>query len=434
MAQFNKNTHQFLNDSKTLFETVMLADQYGTIVGAANPTGMAVDAFGRARVSQPLTLFDSFHRYQDNGKFATSNSATGTTLNHNSNAGLIEANIDTADTSFLYRESTKVFAYQPGKSLQVLQTFIMNPAQTGLRQRIGYFSTQNGIYLELDNDTLNFVERSYSTGSVTETKVAQANWNIDPMDGTGPSRLTLDITKAQIFFTDIEWLGLGTVRCGFVINGQYIHCHSFHHANIITTTYMTTACLPVRAEIQNTANTNANSTLKLVCSTVLSEGGYELSGKQFSVGTPISLPKDMPTANTFVPIVSIRLKSTRLDSIVLPKNISILGLGNNTRFKYKVVSGDTLALNNASWTSVANNSAVEYDLSANSYTGGQDLLQGYLGASNRATAPVTLGDSIFKYQLERNSFTSTPSIFSILATGASNGDDCLASIEWEEFT
>ncbi len=434
MAQFNKNTHQFLNDSKTLFETVMLADQYGTIVGAANPTGMAVDAFGRARVSQPLTLFDSFHRYQDNGKFATSNSASGATLNHNSNAGLIEANIDTADTSFLYRESTKVFAYQPGKSLQILQTFIMNPAQTGLRQRIGYFSTQNGIYLELNDDTLNFVERSYSTGSVTETRVAQANWNIDPMDGTGPSRLTLDITKAQIFFTDIEWLGLGTVRCGFVINGQYIHCHSFHHANVITSTYMTTACLPVRAEIQNTANTNMNSTLKLVCSTVLSEGGYELSGKQFSVGTPISLPKDMPTANTFVPIVSIRLKSTRLDSIVLPKNISILGVGNNTRIKYKVVSGDTLTLNNASWVSVANNSAVEYDLSANSYTGGQDLLQGYIGVTNQATAPVSLGDSIFKYQLERNSFTSTPSIFSIVATGAANGDDCLAALEWEEFT
>jgi hypothetical protein len=245
MAQFRKDTHQYLNDGKTIFETVMLADQYGNLVGAANPTGMAVDAFGRARVSSPFTLFDSQHRYQDNGRINQANSVSGATVAHNANAGLIECTLDTTSGSFIYRESSRVFPYQPGKSIQILQTYVMNPAKTNLRQRYGYFNTENGIFLELDGTTLSWVERSKSSGSVTETKVAQANWNIDPMDGTGPSRLTLDMTKAQIQFIDIEWLGLGTVRCGFVINGQFIHVHSFQHANIITATYMTTACLPV---------------------------------------------------------------------------------------------------------------------------------------------------------------------------------------------
>ena len=433
MAQFNKNTHQFLNDSKTLFETVMLADQYGNIVGAANPTGMAVDAFGRARVSQPLTLFDSFHRYQDNEKFATALGGSGST-SFSANEGLVTMDVTASSGDYVYRESKRVFAYQPGKGLLILSTFVASIPQENLRQRIGYFGTQNGVYLEIDDETVYFVKRSYDTGSVVNTRISQSQWNIDPMDGTGPSRLTLDITKAQILFTDIEWLGLGTVRCGFVINGQYIHCHSFHHANILTTTYMTTACLPVRLEIENKAATSMASTLKQVCSTVISEGGYEPTGKMFSVGTAVSTPKDMPTANTFVPIVSIRLKSTRLDSIVLPKNISILGVGNNTRIKYKIVNGDTLVLNNASWTSTSNNSAIEYDLSANSYTGGIDLIQGYIGVTNQATAPIDLGDSIFKYQLERNSFTANSSIFSVVATGAANGDDCLAAIQWEEFT
>ncbi|MFN9905364.1 MAG: hypothetical protein ACK56F_04465, partial [bacterium] len=115
--------------------------------------------------------------------------------------------------------------------------------QTGLRQRVGYYGASNGMYLELANNDLNFVERSSSTGSLVETRVAKANWNIDPLDGTGPSNLTLDITKSQILWMDIEWLGLGTVRLGFVINGKFIHCHSFHHANIITGTYITTASL-----------------------------------------------------------------------------------------------------------------------------------------------------------------------------------------------
>jgi hypothetical protein len=94
MAQFRKDTHRFLDDGKTIFETVMLADQYGNAVGGANPTGMAVDAFGRARVSSPLTLFDSSHRYRDNGLWTTSNTA-GTTYSHNANAGLVELNLPT---------------------------------------------------------------------------------------------------------------------------------------------------------------------------------------------------------------------------------------------------------------------------------------------------------------------------------------------------
>ena len=242
MAQFNKNTHQYLGDSKTLFEVTMLADQYGNLVGPANPSGVAVDAFGRARVSNPFTLFDSFHRYSDNGKFATATNGGSSTATFNANQGLIDLNIGTASGDYVYRESKRVFAYQPGKSLLVLTTFTMNAAKANLRQRVGYYGDNNGYYLELNGSNIRFVERSSVTGSVVNTLVEKSNWNIDKLDGTGPSGITLDISKAQILFTDLEWLGLGTVRMGFVINGNFIHCHSFHHANIITTTYITTAC------------------------------------------------------------------------------------------------------------------------------------------------------------------------------------------------
>ena len=128
MAQFRKDTHQFLNDGKTIFETVMLADQYGDIVGAANPSGMAVDAFGRARTAHPMTLFDSSHRYDDNELWATSNTATATHT-FNSNEGLVDLVLDTTSDAEVIRETKKVFVYQPGKSLQVLNTFVMEPAK-----------------------------------------------------------------------------------------------------------------------------------------------------------------------------------------------------------------------------------------------------------------------------------------------------------------
>lgn len=436
MAQFRKDSHQYLPDGKTIFEVVMLADQYGNLVGPANPSGTAVDAFGRARVSQPLTLFDSSHRYRDNGLWNTSNTA-GATYAHNANAGLIELNLPTTADAEIVRETTKVFAYQPGKSLQNLNTFVFNPAKTNLRQRVGYFGAQNGVYLELDGSTLYFVERSYVGGSISETRVAQSNWNVDTLLGvvpSSPSGITLDISKAQISFFDIEWLGLGTVRCGFVINGQLIHCHSFHHANLITSTYMTTACLPVRYEIKNNGGATATtSTMKQVCSTVISEGGYELFGAQQAVSTPITAPKALATAGTYYPVVSIRLKSTALDSIVILTALSIMGVGNGINFAWRLTAGATVTT--SSWTPASADSAVEYTLIGTAATGGRILASGFINSSNQGSPTVDiLKEALFKFQLERNGLTNTTSALTLEVSASTDTNSVFASMDWEEVT
>ena len=263
-----------------------------------NTNSMAIDAFGRQRVSSPLTLFDSSHRYRDNGLWNTSTASGGAAV-FSPNEGLVNLNVNTTSGSQVLRETNKVFSYQPGKSLLVFNTFVMAPAQSNLRQRVGYFGTENGLYLQLDNFTVSFVERSLVTGAVTESVVNQSAWNVDKMDGTGPSGVVLDLTKAQILFMDIEWLGEGTVRLGFVIDGNFILCHKFNHANYITSTYITTASLPLRYEITNTGVTASASTLKQVCSTVISEGGYELRGAQQAVGTPITAPRTFAVAGTY---------------------------------------------------------------------------------------------------------------------------------------
>lgn len=436
MAQFRKDTHQYLADGKTIFEVMMLADQYGSLVGPANPSGMAVDAFGRARMSTPLTLFDSSHRYKDNGLWATSNTATAT-YSHSANSGMISLTVDTTANAEVVRETTKVFSYQPGKSLQVLSTFVFNPAKTNLRQRVGYFGAQNGIYLEQDGTNVYFVERSYSGNSLSETRVSQANWNVDTLLGavpSSPSQKTLDLSKAQILFTDIEWLGLGTVRCGFVIDGKLIHCHSFHHANLIDSTYMTTASLPVRYEIKNTGTTTSSSTMKQVCSSVISEGGYELRGDQRSVGTPVQTPKTLTTAGTYYPIVSIQLRSTTLDAIVILTALSILGINSNPcSVAWRLYRGATLT--SPSWTPSDSDSAVEYDTAATGLSGGKVLAQGYIGISNQSSQTIdVLKEALFKFQLQRNGLTSTPEPLTIALAASVNSVSALASMDWEEVT
>lgn len=395
--------------------------------------GTGSDAFGRLRTAAPLTLFDSSHRYKDNGLWATS-SGTGGTTSFDSNAGLVTLNTTTTSGSQIIRETTKVFSYQPGKSLLTMSTFVMNAAKAGLRQRVGYFGANNGIYLEQDGTSSpSFVERSYVTGSVTETRVAQGDWNIDPLNGTGPSGLTLDLTKAQILWMDVEWLGLGTVRIGFVINGKLIHCHSFHHSNLIASTYITTASLPLRYEITNAATTASSSTLKQVCSTVVSEGGYELRGQQQSIGTAITSPYSLTTAGTFYPVISIQLKSTTLDAIVILTALSIMAAGGTANYCWRVLANATTS--GGSWVSAGTDSAVEYNLTGTSSSGGRVMAQGYFSASNQGTSTIdVLKEALFKFQLERDGLAGTPYEISLLISASANTSTVHAALDWEEIS
>jgi hypothetical protein len=395
---------------------------------------IATDAFGRLRTSTPLTLFDSSHRYRDNNLWSSLVVGTGSTVGFVTAQGLVQIGIGTTAGCSAIRETSKAFPYQPGKSLQIMNTFVMNPPKTNLRQRIGYFGADNGMYLELDGSTLYFAERSLSTG--TTTRVAQSDWNVDTMLGAGhlnPSGVTLDISKAQILWMDIEWLGVGTVRLGFVVDGKFIHCHSFHHANLITSTYITTASLPVRYEIANTGITTSVSNLKQVCSTVISEGGYELRGLQQAVGTAITAPRTLTTAGTFYPIVSLRLKTTALDAIVIMTALSLMGIGNGINYNWQVrASGIT---SGGSWVSAGADSGVEYNITGTSYAGGRTLASGFLNSSNQGSPSIDiLKEALFKFQLERNGLTSTPYELTLVVTAATGSEQIFASMDWEEIS
>ena len=442
MAQWRTDFHDWKQPHNvTLFESMMIADQHGNIINGANPSGVAVDAFGRMRMSTPMTLFDSSHRYRDNGLWNTSNTA-GSNVVHSTNQGLVNLNLPTTANAEIIRETTKVFAYQPGKSLFTLNTFVPATPKANLRQRIGYFGAQNGIYFEIDGTTAYFVERSYVTGELVETRVAQSEWNIDNLLGSSvnvpggigpcPSKITLDISKAQIMWTDIEWLGLGSVRCGFVIDGKLIHCHTFHHANLIESTYITTASLPLRYEIKNTGTTASNSTLGQVCSTVISEGGYQLSGLQQAVGISIEAPRTLGTAGTFYPVIGLRLKTTRLDAIAILTALSVMPISTGF-FNWQIRASGSIT--GGSWVSAGTDSSIEYNITGTAQTDGRILASGFFSASNQGVTQIDiLKEALFKFQLERNGLTSTPYEIALVVASDGASDTVVASMDWEEIS
>jgi hypothetical protein len=333
--------------------------------------GNNVDAFGRLRISNPFTLFDAQSRFAADSSYSYA-TGTGGTTTYNTNKSSVNLNVTTSSGSTTVAQTFRVFPYQPGKSLLTLQTWTMAAAKANLRQRIGYFSAYNGVYFsqgETSSSALSFTIRTYTSGSVDNTRtVVQSNWNGDKLDGTGPSGVNLDVTKTQILWFDMEWLGVGNVRCGFIINGQYITCHTFQNSNFQTAVYMQTAILPLRYEIATTGATSGASTLQMICSTVVSEGGYEQISQPYvarNSGTGTSIASN--TGLTFTPIVSIRVNSSYYGAIVIPSSISVLPSGIN--FNAEVVFIKNATLTGASWTTGAlAGGQVDTDVSATACT------------------------------------------------------------------
>jgi len=392
-------------------------------------SGATADAFGRLRVSEPFTLFDTNARYYDHQQFSNAIVGTGNVV-YVQNQSSYQLNVGTASGDSVIRETKRVFPYQPGKSQLTLNTFCFNTPKTNLRQRVGLFGASDGVFFENDGTYNYMVIRSGSTG--TEERVRQDAWNGDRLNGAGgannQSGITLNPALAQIFYADVEWLGVGTVRVGFIINGVYYICHYFNHANQAgnTKVYMTTASLPIRYEITNTGTVASPSMATQICSSVVSEGGYTEYGVTEAAGTGIN-EKRLSLANTFYPIVSIRLASTRLDSIVLPTQLDFLSTSVNY-YQYKLLLNTTLT--GATWTGTSSTGTVEYDTGATASTGGTQIQSGYVSSRTQVELSAL---SFFQFQLGRTLAGVSDVITLVMATTSPNAD-ILAQLGWQELT
>jgi hypothetical protein len=391
-----------------------------TTIGGTN-----LDAFGRLRVSNPFTLFDSQNRYIDGDQFSNI-TATGGNVVYVANESSFNLNVSAASGSSVIRQSRTVQAYQPGKSLLIMNTFAMATLKANLTQRVGYFTADNGIYFEAVGTTLNLVIRSSVTGSIVEERIPQASWN----GNTLLSGTVLDPTLTQIFWCDVEWLGVGNVRTGFVINGEFIVCHTFQHANQPgnTTVYMTTATLNPRYEITNTGATSGASTMKQICSTVISEGGFSPATKIAYVPTAIA-PTRITTGNVYTALASIRLNPAYPDAVVVPAQIDLLLTDVQYGSFQLVLNASNVVANTGSWSNAVS-SVVQYNTSALQIGDGTVIYSGL--TSSRDTIAIS-EDIKRRLQLSRTA-TGTPDILTLCVAYQSNNADLLWKFGWEELT
>jgi hypothetical protein len=396
------------------FETYIIADKYGNLLDYGPDSG-AVDAFGRQRVSNPFTLFDSTMRYDKRADQWNETIVGSATTNFLSNASTLELKTTTASGDTVLRRTRQRFPYQPGKSLFSMQSFVGAPLASGLVQEVGYFDDNNGVMLRASGTTLQFVVRSFANGNIVENVINQSSWNIQ----TFP---TLDFSKAQIFATDLEWLGVGRVRCGFVIDGSIVYCHEFNHANRISSVYMQTAILPLSYKIANTTTQASGSTFQQICSSLLSEGGYEPDGPIYSVSHPL---EGVPNTSGERLTAGIRMASGRTGNIILPVKIDTASASTDV-VVWRLRLNPTLS--GVTWSPASNGRGnVETTTTATSFSGGTIINTGII--SQRQSSNLDIGTAV---RLSLGVNASGQSDVLILTVDSDASSKALGQIGWVE--
>lgn len=412
-------------------------------VSSSNPLPIAyadggqVDAFGRLRVSNPVTQFDSKQLHDNAPLFWDEVDGGGSTAAVHSTADAATTMTVDADGEYIIRQTRMRFNYQPGKSQQILATFVLGAATTEIEKRVGYFNSAttgdydsgyDGIYLEQDGTTQYIVQAK--NGSTT--KVAQASWD-DPMDGTGASGITVDWAKTQILLIDFEWLGVGRVRVGLVIDGAIYYFHAFNNANSLTSVYMSSPNHSVRYEIRSSGGT---ASLVHICSSVASEGGEQALGiMQYAstAGTEVTCTSQ----NVIYAVIGIRLKSAHLDSTVRLLNVAAQIQSASKKIEWLMLFNPTIA---GSFTYGAiTNSCIEYatGASANTVTNGTAISGGYLESGGAATGRAGSTGSEISNALRLGSGidgTADQIVLCARPIGGSSGVDIEGGIFWRELS
>lgn len=393
-----------------------------------------LDAYGRLRVAEPFTIFDSKQIHDKQPLFWDETTGLADITSAHST--------DTASTVITYdggvtggtftRQTFMRFSYQPGKSQQIMMTGILDRSGggAGIQRPLGYFDDDNGLFFTDNEGTIQVVRRTSVTGTPVDNAVAQASWNVDVMDGTGPSGVTMDWTKTQQFVIDFEWLSAGRVRMGLRVGGEIHYVHEFLSANVLDKVYMSTPNLPLRYQMIAAGSSTA-STMECICGTVISEGGVTNLGVlryKSTAGTHV----DATTENTLYAVVGVRLKSTHLDAQVKLVSMSMVEHTGDKDFEWILMFNPTVA---GTFT-YANetNSAVQTatGATANTVTGGVSMGGGHGssaqkgGESNAATIEnaIRLGAAI--------DGTVDEIVLCARPIGGSSAIDIEGSLTWRE--
>lgn len=304
--------------------------------------GPGTDAFGRLRTSQPHTIFDTklTHTAEPELWDEQEVSGSGTTTSHNPNRASVIMGVSNLTAGKRVRQTFSRPNYQPAKSQLIMMTGILGDGQTGITREIGNFDDENGVFFRNKDGVIYVGIKSFVTGTAVDNVAPQTSWNVDRMDGNGPSGHVADWTKTQIFIIDFEWLGVGRVRFAIDLDGIICVVHEFTHANIEDKVYMSTPNNPLRLSIENDG-TGGAATIECICVSVMSEGGQQGSGIDYWYSTG-GTHVDCNAANSIYALVGAKLQEGHKGEPVQMDKVSLITQTNDD-FEWMVIRNPTVS-------------------------------------------------------------------------------------------
>lgn len=244
-----------------------------------NGTSQNLDAGGRLRVSEITTLVDIKHLHDKQPLLIDEEIGGTATSVHSTSEARVRMTVN-ANADYVIRQTKQRYNYQSGKSQIVFETFDNFQPTTNVTKRVGYFTSNttapynsdlDGFFLESNGTEVSF--KVYKNGTVT-SDIPQSSWD-DPLDGTGPSGVTIDWTKSQVIIFDFLWLGVDKIRIFTDIDGELFPVHCQHYSNNIAGVYMSSPNKPIRYEIRSTGGSDY---LDQICCSVGTEGSLNNVG------------------------------------------------------------------------------------------------------------------------------------------------------------
>lgn len=333
-----------------------------------------IDIFQRLKTSQAQVRFDYSFVEKDCNTVMAEKTVGGATITRDTNKKELNLNVSSSGDKAI-KQSRQYIHYVPGYAFEVLQTGRFFAQTANLRQRIGYFDDDNGLFFEDDGSNYKVVIRSKTSGSAVDTAVNQSAWNGDKLDGTGASGVTIDFTKQQIFYIQFAWLGTGPVQFGIWSNGNFITCHTFNNENVNESSYMQTASLPIRSEIEATGSITGTKTFYWTCLAALTEGEFEFVTQQHAVDTDGTRSI---SSGAYRPVIAIRLKSGNVRSQLIPKGLAKALISDEDETIWRAYYNPTVT--GGSWVSAGDDSIAEYNITATSISGGKQITTSFLAS------------------------------------------------------
>lgn len=433
----DNNTTNYVHPSElNLWELhrAMGYDPYGYPILRIDDTSKQHTSKNRVKTSNPEILFFNSFTGPDGDDLEiwdTQITGTGSVLQQNPNTGFLQLQVGSNVGDKIVRQTRRVIPYSPGRANEVSMAMRFTSPTAGIRRRHGPFTETNGAYFEDGGDgTYYVVLRHEVEGGIHEHRVPREEWNVDALDGNGPSGIVADPEAIHLMIVEYEWYGAGHVEFKFVIGNNSYPVHQFDTANVLDHPWSNTPFLPVRVEIENYGGATGTHSYYIGSTSVMAEGTIGPKGIEFNAATPITGKVTGNTANVFRPMVSIRMKSDDLNAIVIPKDFQAATL-DNTGIFYRIVQNASLV--GAVWVDMGNGSSVEYDVSATSQTGGKVLKEGYISPGNQGD--IFPFDPDILNQLGRTTVTSlgdTSDIITVEVASVNANKTAYASFNWIE--